>query len=94
MGFFQRPCRLPVGPAAHAVVAGAVGAAHDDGDLGDVGARHRRHHLGPVLGNPSRFILPAHHEAWGGGDVEEGEEEEEGFVNPRKTAGLFFRTSC
>lgn len=54
---------VPVGSATHAVVPGSVGPPDNDGDLGDVGARHCRHHFGSVFGDSSSFVLPAHHEA-------------------------------
>lgn len=55
---------VPVGSAAHAVVSRSVGPPDDDGDLGDVGARHCRHHFGSIFGNSSSFVLSTHHEAY------------------------------
>ena len=55
-----------VGAAAHAVVAGAEGAADDDAEPGHDGVRDRVHHLRPVLGDPGPFVLAADHEP---GDV-------------------------
>src|SRR5215813_1437634 len=54
------------GAPAHAVIARAVGAADDHRELGHVGARHRRYHLGSVLGDAAGLVLAADHEA---GDV-------------------------
>jgi hypothetical protein len=55
-----------VGPAAHAVVAGAEAAAQDHGELGYPGRGHRGHHLGAVLGDAPGLVLAADHEP---GDV-------------------------
>src|SRR3954468_5270869 len=52
-----------VGTAAHAVVAGAEGAADDDGQLGDAGGGDSGDHLGAVLGDPPRLVLGADHKA-------------------------------
>src|SRR5262245_66594565 len=52
-----------VGPAAHAVIARAVAAAHDHGELRHTHGRHRRHHLGAVAGDAARLVLAADHEA-------------------------------
>ncbi|MNQ70700.1 hypothetical protein D3C85_853440 [compost metagenome] len=55
--------------AAHGVVAGAVGAADHDGQLGHGGVGHRLDHLRAVLDHAELFRLGADHEA--GGVVEE-----------------------
>src|SRR3984885_8261395 len=51
-----------VGPAAHDVVAGAVGLAQHDGDLRHGGVGRRVEHLGPVPDDPRLFDLGADHE--------------------------------
>src|SRR4051794_27628836 len=55
-----------IGAAAHAVVAGTIAAADDDGELRNARGRHRRHHLGAVAGDAFALVLASHHEA---GDV-------------------------
>ena len=55
-----------VGAAAHAVVAGAEGAADQHGDLGHLHGGDRGHHLRAVLGDAAVLVLAADHEA---GDV-------------------------
>ena len=55
-----------VGPPAHRVVAGAVRAADDDGELGHPRAGDGGDHLGAVLGDAAGLGLAADHEA---GDV-------------------------
>src|SRR5690606_5228298 len=55
--------------AAHGVVASAVGAADDDGELGHGGVGHGLQHLRAVLDHAVLFRLGADHEA--GGVVEE-----------------------
>ena len=55
-----------VGAAAHAVVAGAEGAADEHGEFGDVGGGDGLHHLGAILGDAAGLVLLADHEA---GDV-------------------------
>src|ERR1700722_1868023 len=55
-----------IGAAAPGVIAGPEAAADDDGEFGHVGAGHRRHHLGAVLGDAARLVFLADHEA---GDV-------------------------
>ena len=52
-----------VGAPAHDVVAGAVGLAHDDGDLGHRRRRHRVQHLGAVADDALVLDLRADHEA-------------------------------
>lgn len=61
----------PVGAAAHAVVAGAVGAAYDDGEFGDGRAGDGGDELGAVLGDAVALGGGADHEA---GDVLEEDE--------------------
>src|SRR6266581_1042504 len=51
-----------VGPPAHAVIAGAVGAADDQRELRHLRAGDRRHHLGAVLGDAARLVIAADHE--------------------------------
>ena len=53
-----------VGAAAHAVVAGAVRAAHNDSELRHLRARHRRHHLRAVLRDPSRLSIAPYHKPY------------------------------
>src|SRR5262249_41199333 len=48
---------------AHAVVAGAVRAAHDHGDLRYLRTSDRGHHLGAVLGDAARLVFTPHHES-------------------------------
>ena len=55
-----------VRPATHRVVPGPEGATDHHGQLRNSSAGHRSHHLGPVLGYTSRFVLSTHHEP---GDV-------------------------
>src|SRR5574343_487131 len=55
-----------VGAAAHAVVAGAEGAANDHGEFRHLGRGDGGHHLGPVTGDAAVFIFLADHEA---GDI-------------------------
>ena len=57
----QEPRRIRA--PAHRVVARAVGAADDDGQLRHPRARHRGDHLGAVLGDAARLVVAAHHEA-------------------------------
>src|SRR5215472_736530 len=52
--------------AAHAVIAGSVTASDDHRELGNLGARHRGHHLGTILGNAASFVFLTNHES---GDV-------------------------
>src|SRR6185369_16928975 len=52
-----------IGAAAHAVVAGAVAAAHDHRELRHVHRRDRRHHLGAVAGDAAGLVFAADHEA-------------------------------
>ncbi len=47
------------GAAAHAVVAGAVAAADDDGELRHLRAGHRGDHLGAVAGDAAGLVLLA-----------------------------------
>ena len=55
-----------IAAAAHAVVAGAEGAADHDGEFGDVGGGDGGDDLGAVLGDAACFVFLADHEA---GDV-------------------------
>src|SRR5690606_17865004 len=55
-----------VGPAAHAIVAGAEAAADDHGKLRYPGAGHGGDQLGAMLGNAARLVFLTDHEA---GDV-------------------------
>ena len=55
-----------ISPSAHAVVARAVAASHNDGELGHVGAGHGRDQLGAVLGDSLALGVAADHET---GDV-------------------------
>ena len=52
-----------IGAPAHAVIAGAVGAADDERDLRHLRAGDRGHHLGAVLGDAARLVFAADHEA-------------------------------
>src|SRR5579884_2993776 len=47
-----------VGPAAHGVVAGAVGAADDDREAGHPAGADRVDHLGPRAGDAGGLVLP------------------------------------
>ena len=60
---------LVKGPPAHGVVAGAVGAAEDDDDLGDDGVGHGVDHLGAGADDAALLGVAPDHEA--GGVVEE-----------------------
>src|SRR5690606_20876736 len=55
-----------IGPAAHAVVAGAKRAADDYRQLGHLGTGHRSDQFGAVAGDTLGLVLAAHHKA---GDV-------------------------
>ncbi len=55
--------RGAVSAAAHAVVAGAVGAADDQRDLRHGRAGHRGDHLGAVLGDAAGLVVASDHEA-------------------------------
>lgn len=68
---------IPVRSAAHAVVSCTVRAADDDGNLGHAGTGDRSNHLGSILGDSSRFILPTHHEAC------DGDEDDSSVLLPR-----------
>src|SRR5438552_7053775 len=59
------------GAPAHSVISGAVRPADNDRELGYPGAGNRGHHLRPVLGDPTRLVFSADHEA---GDVLEEDE--------------------
>ncbi len=61
----------PVRPAAHAVVAGAVGPAHDKRQFGHLSARHGVHKLSAVLGDATGLGVTPHHKT---GDVLEEEQ--------------------
>src|SRR5690242_6828416 len=50
-----------VGAAAHAVVAGAEGAADDHGEFRHARGCDRGHHLRAILGDAARHVLPADH---------------------------------
>ncbi|MOA02398.1 hypothetical protein D3C78_1218490 [compost metagenome] len=50
---------------AHGVIAGAIGAAHHDGQLGHSGIGHGLDHLGAVLDHPLSLRLGADHEPGG-----------------------------
>ena len=54
-----------VGPAAHAVVAGAVRGADVDGQVRHRRVRHRVDHQGAVLDDAVLLVLAAHHVAGG-----------------------------
>src|SRR5947207_385493 len=60
-----------VGAAAHAVIAGAEGAADDHRELGHRGGGHGRDHFRAVLRDAARLVFLSHHVA---GDVLEEEE--------------------
>ena len=55
---------IPVGPPAHAVVAGTVRTSHDHCELGHFGARYRCHHFGAVFSDATCLSLSAHHEPY------------------------------
>ena len=55
--------------SAHRIIAGAVGAADDDGEFRHAGVGHRLNHLCAVLDHPLLFGLGADHET--GGVVQE-----------------------
>src|SRR5664280_369871 len=59
--------------AAHHVVAGAVGLAEHDGDLGDGRVRRGIEHLGSVADDPGLLDLGADHEAGHVHQVDEGD---------------------
>ena len=54
-----------VRPAAHPVVAGSVGRAHDDGQVGHRAVGHGIDHLGAVLDDPGLLVVLSHHVAGG-----------------------------
>src|SRR5690349_24312148 len=52
-----------IGAAAHAVVAGAITAAHDHRELWDRNGRDGGHHLRAVARYPACLVLATDHEA-------------------------------
>src|SRR5690349_7225613 len=48
-----------VGASAHAVIAGAIGAADHDGELGHRGGGHRRHELRAITGDAAGLVFLA-----------------------------------
>src|SRR6188472_103969 len=75
-----------VGLAAHHVVAGAVGLAHDHGHLRHRGAADRVEHLRAVADDPGVLDFGADHEA--GHVLEEDERDVEGVAEVDEAGGL------